>query len=229
MPWIMLAALASLLTVADDALVGRFLTRDDQPLRSYVALRRLEARNQRFKVEGWIEACVEQANTAFTYRIHREGGSGYIRNKVLRKALDGERDLIANGDPARSGLSAANYEFSWEPTGDRIGEAALILKPRRKDALLIDGRAYVTDPEADLLRVEGRLTKTPSFWTRTVDITRRYEWRGGVRVPVETTSTADVRLAGRSTFRMSADYVSVNGLPVSGAESARIACLVTQN
>lgn len=159
----------------------------------------------------------------------RRRGSSYIRNKVLRKALDGERQLVARGDPSRAALSPANYDFEPRPIDGRIGEAVIALKPKRKDVLLIDGRAVVTDPEGDLLRIDGRLTKTPSVWTRHVDVSRRYEWRSGVRVAVEATATAEVRFAGRSTFRMSADYVSVNGRPVSGSEPAQTACLVTQN
>src|SRR5262245_22006208 len=81
MSLIVLALAASLVIIADDSLIGRFLNRDDTALTSYVAWRRLEARNERFKVEGWMEACVSQSSGAFTYRVEREGGSGYIRNK----------------------------------------------------------------------------------------------------------------------------------------------------
>ncbi len=214
---------------AGDNLAARFVARNDAPPHDSIALRHLEARNERFKVDGWLDACVRQDAGGLRFRVIREGGSSYIRNKVLRKALEGEQELIARGEPARAQLSADNYEIAVAPEPGAGGESALLLKARRKDGLLINGRAIVSDPEADLIRVEGRLTKTPSWWTRSVDIVRRYGWRGGIRVPIETTSVADVRLAGRSTFRMTSEYATVNGLSVSGPESAARECLVTQN
>lgn len=211
----------------------RFLSRNDTPLLEFVAYRRLEARNDRFRAAGWLEACVRQErNNAFSYRVTAEGGSGYIRNKVLRRALDGERDLIRTGATAGAALTTANYDMSTS-TGrgsPALGELVIDLRPRRRDVLLVDGRAVVTDPEGDLLRVEGRLSKSPSFWTRSVRVVRRYGRVSGIRVPVEMESTADVRIAGRSSFRMRWSFLSVNGIGVESAPaSARLGCLVTQN
>jgi len=231
MHWITcLLAVSAVFAWPTDELTSRFLTREDPALVRYVAWRRLEARNGRFKVDGWLEACVSQSpESGFLYSVRREGGSNYIRNKVLRKALEGERALITNGDAKRAGLSTDNYDFAPDPAGAGSGEAALRLRPKRRDTLLIDGRAIVSDADADLIRVEGRLTRTPSFWTRSVEVVRSYGWRGGVRVPIETRSTADVRLAGTSTFHMTSDYDSVNGLDVFRPGSGRDSCLVTQN
>jgi hypothetical protein len=206
-------------------LTERFLSRNDEPVSSYLAVRRLEARNQRFKVDGWLEACVElSAGSQLTWRITREGGSGYIRSKVLRKALEGERKALAQGDPARAVLSTENYTISAGPPAGATGVAQLELVPKRNDVLLIRGRALVSDPEADLLEVTGQLAKSPSFWTRNVAVVRRYLRIGGVRVPVETTSTADVRIAGTSHFRMTARYISINGQPLGTGDEATAEC-----
>lgn len=213
---------ASLLPLGDSELATRFLHRTDAALTTFVALRHLEARNERFKVDGWLDACVTMASpSSFQFTIVREGGSSYIRNKVLRKALEGERDLLMNGEAARSALTVDNYDVAQGTSPLATGEATLLLRPKRKDALLIDGRAVVTDPEADLVRVEGRLTKTPSWWTKSVHVVRTYARRGGIRVAVETSSVADVRFAGKSSFRMTSEYVSVNGIALSNSDSAQ--------
>lgn len=198
--------------------VERFLNRDDEPVTSYLAMRRLEARNQRFKVEGWLEACVELHGSRLTWRVTREGGSGYIRSKVLRKALEAERDALALGHPARAALSPENYTISEGPSGT-LGMARLDLTPKRNDVLLIRGHVLVSDPEADLLEVAGQLSKSPSFWTRKVAVVRRYQRKGGIRVAVETTSTADVRIAGQSQFLMTSRYISINGQTFSGNDA----------
>ena len=62
--------------------------------------------------------------------------------------------------------------------------------------------------------MEGQLSKRPSFWTRSVEITRRYARVCGVRVPIEMQSRADVRFVGDSTFSMTYNYETINGQPV---------------
>ena len=59
-----------------------------------------------------------------------------------------------------------------------------------------------------------RSSKNPSFWTRRVEIVRRYGRVAGVRVPIEIDSVAQVLIAGRSTFRMTYEYQSLNGQQV---------------
>jgi hypothetical protein len=78
----------------------------------------------------------------------------------------------------------------------------------------------VVGPEADLVRVEGVLSKRPSFWTRRVEVVRRYGRIGGVRVPVAMESTASVLIFGRSTFTMTYDYLTVNGISLTSDSTA---------
>jgi hypothetical protein len=78
------------------------------------------------------------------------------------------------------------------------------------DTLLIAGSILLTEDQADLVRVEGRLVKRPSFWTRRVHVVRQYARVDGVRVPVAMESTADVLLVGRSTFSMRYEYEAIN-------------------
>ncbi|MPY87311.1 MAG: hypothetical protein GEU99_05270 [Luteitalea sp.] len=195
-------------------LVSRFLTRADEPVHAYRARRRLEAHNPRFRKEAWLEAWTWlDPENGFRFAIIAEGGSKYIRNRVLRRALETEQRTIAAGDAARASLSETNYTFEGAETIEN-GLLMLRIKPKRKDMLLVDGSLLVTD-DADLLEIAGRLAKGPSFWTPRVEIRRRYERRSAVRVPVFVESTAHVRIAGRSEFRMTYEYESVNGRPVS--------------
>lgn len=202
---------------AGAALVERFLAREDEPLTSYSGVRCLEASNQRFKATGSMQVAVTQSpERGLEWTILREEGSGYIRNKVLKKALEGERDMIARGEPARAALSLDNYEIALHAPAeaaaeDGLGTMRLQLVPRRKDVLLVRGSVLITDPEADLLEVQGQLARTPSWWTTKVDVVRTYGRVAGVRVPVEMSSTAQVRIAGRSQFRMRSAFERVNG------------------
>ena len=80
---------------------------------------------------------------------------------------------------------------------------------------MIDGAVFITSDDADLVRVEGRMAKNPSFWTTRVNLVRRYDRIGGVRVPVRLDSTAQIRFAGESTLSMVYDYESVNGVKLA--------------
>ena len=67
-------------------------------------------------------------------------------------------------------------------------------------------RFEVIRQDGSALRVDGTLSQRPSWWTRRVDIVRRYTRVSGVRVPVEMSSHADVRFVGDSSFSMTYDY-----------------------
>ncbi len=203
----------------DEPVLQRFLSRIDTPLTQYRAFRRMTARNDRFNLEGWIEVVTELSpEDGFRWHVVREGGSDYIRNRVLRAALQTEAKLSAT-DPSRSALSPANYDLQ-EVGEEEPGLVKLLARPKRRDLLLVDGAAFVTGEEADLVRLEGRLTKNPSFWTRDVRIVRRYDRVAGVRVPVRLDSNCNVLFVGRSEMTITYEYETVNGQPV-GATVAR--------
>jgi hypothetical protein len=176
----------------------------------YRAFRRLEASSPKVNSSGWVEAITEfDPRAGMRYRIVAEGGAGRIRG-VLKGVLDAEREATHPGRSGNAALTPENYEFQPGPA-DADGLIAVRVKPRRRDAALVDGTICVTAPHGDLVRIEGRLAKNPSFWTRSVDVVRRYERRAGALVPVEVRSVADVKLAGPSSFVMRYDYEIVNG------------------
>jgi len=205
-------------TEADAAIqpaLERFLARADEPLTQYRAVRRLEGHNDRFDKHGAIEAITElHRGGRFTFEIVSETGSDYIRDKVLRPILETEAKVLASGSSSRSALTEDNYEIGG---GELAGPGLIKLfaKPRRKDVSLIDGAVFVTSDDADLVRIEGRMAKNPSFWTTRVNLVRHYDRVGGVRVPVRLDSTAQIRFAGESTLSMVYDYESVNGVKLA--------------
>lgn len=210
------AAQPTMTSLADDELIQRFLVSDEASPIAYLALRRLEARNERFHTDGWLDACTELTQeSVFRYRVIAEGGSGLIRGRVLKSALENEREAWTSGEIDRSTLGLANYEF--QTTDGTDGDLRIVtLKPRREDRMLVDGVMFLRPPAGDLVRVEGTLAKGPSFWAPRVEVVRRYERIAGVRVPVTLESVAQVRMVGRSSFRMSYHYLSVNGRDLNG-------------
>ena len=171
-------------SLSRDSVAARFFNTPDEPLTRYRAARRLEATNSRFKKHGWLDVITELSpETGFTFHVLAEGGSPYIRTKVLLPILEGERALVARGDYVRSALTSRNHEVTGETTAEN-GLVRLLVKPLREETTLVDGALLVTEIDADLVRIQGRLAKNPSFWTRRVDIVRHYGRVAGVRVPL---------------------------------------------
>ncbi|HEV3142030.1 MAG TPA: hypothetical protein VGY57_16000 [Vicinamibacterales bacterium] len=191
--------------------VQRFLARGDSPPVAYRALRHLEAHNTHFGAHAWLDAWTEFDEAhGFRYQVIQESGNAYVRSRVLRAALDGEQKMWASREPQRASLTSDNYHFQ---DGGRAAEglAAVGIKPKRKDVLLVEGAIFLEPDDGELTRIEGKLSKAPSIWTRRVDIVRRYERLAGVRVPMSIESTAHVLIAGKSTFKMTYQYETING------------------
>jgi hypothetical protein len=187
----------------------------------YSASRRLEASGSGHK--AWLDAQTDfSPESGLLYEVIAEGGSGYIRSRVLRSLLDEEQRLIARGGTPAVALTADNYEFTPEGV-DEEGLAVVRIRPLRKERSLIAGRMFVT-VEGELRRVEGRLAKNPSFWVTRVNVVRSYRRINGVLMPVSLETTAQLRLLGTSSLRMTYRYSRIDEQPVrdgDGTETLR--------
>jgi hypothetical protein len=217
--WLLVSSIASLLLAPASAagpasgsavVLQRFLALDDPTPTQYRVLRHIEARNDKFEKSAWMDVWTEADASGFRYTIIGEGGSEYIRSKVFHASLEAERKMWASGEADKSTVTPANYVF--EDRGAQLdGLASLTVKPRRKDLLLVDGSIFLNPDDGELVRMEGKLSKAPSFWTRRVEIVRWYQRIAGFRMPTALESVAHVMIAGRSTFRMTYEYESING------------------
>ena len=189
----------------------QFLAQDDPPP-SYRATRRLEAKAG--GMNGWLEAATEYApSSGFRYTVLSEGGSGKIRGK-LREVLDFERETVARGEAARSALAPCNYTF--QPSGVAPdGLVKVLLSPLRQERVLVSGAMFLRPVDGELVRVQGRLAKNPSFWVKNVDIVRTYARVDGNVMPVSLESNAQLRLFGDATLRMTYAYAEIDGRPVA--------------
>jgi hypothetical protein len=202
----------------------RFLSTKETPPTRYRALRHLEAKCEHFASAAWMDVWTEiDARGSMLYRIAAEGGSDYIRSKVFRGLLDAEQKAVNSGAPNRAGITLDNYVFDHQGAED--GLALVGITPRRKDMLLVDGSILLRPADGELVRIEGRLSKAPSFWVRRVDIVRHYRRVGGISMPVGLESVANLLVAGRSTFRMIYEYESIDGRRIGNPQARIVASL----
>jgi len=206
-------------STSEFAAVERFLAGIEKPPVAYKAKRRLDASAAKLKESAWMEAITEFDPLAgFTYTIVAQGGSERIQRRVLKALLEAERENATDAEWRKANLSRANYEFDF---GGQAADGMLRMQltPKRRDPRLVLGSALVTATSGNLVRVDGRLSKSPSIWVRWVDVSRSYAPIAGAMMPVAIESTADVRIAGMSTFSMTYDYNMVDGQAVNDSPS----------
>lgn len=194
---------------AESGAVERFINDIEKQPVPYQAVRRLEASSSKLNESAWMEAFTEYTREdGFRYRVLSEGGSERIRNRALKSVLEAEKESIAQW--RQGALTRENYEFNFDGrTSD--GLIRVQLNPRRRDSRLLDGAAWLSAQSGDLVRLEGRLSKSPSFWVRWVQVTRWYALIRGTMMPAAVESTADIRIAGVSNFSMTYHYSAIDG------------------
>jgi hypothetical protein len=193
---------------------AQFLKRPIERLTGYRAWRRLEGENTRFNKKAWMEVMTElHADGRFEWRELGRGGSEWVLEKALEPVIKTESEASPKSRAA-SELNTDNYMFTDAPA-ETDGRPRVRLEPKRKEKYLVDGWLIVSPTDADLVEIRGRLAKSPSFWVPTVRFERHYQRIMGVRVPVLVTSEADVRLAGRFSFKMTFRYEQIDGRPVT--------------
>jgi hypothetical protein len=197
---------------AGEATLARFLSRPDEPVTRYRARRHMEveARGDR----AWMDVRAElDPARGFQFTIEAAGGSRLLREKSLVSLLRAEAETHASGASSRSALTADNYLL--EPGArDADGLVRLRARPLRREATLVDGVFVVTPESADLVRVEGALARSPSFWIKRVEVSRHYARVRGHRVVVRLESLAQVRLVGSSRLVVTFDYEMIDGQPI---------------
>src|SRR5690349_3450606 len=147
------------LPLSRDIVLSRIWGPDEQPLTDYRALRHITASTRGGRMSASMDAWTSlDKNGKFSFEIVSESGSSLIRNRVLRAALEAERDSQTPEAREQAALSTANYEF-FEIRPEAGHLLKIDIKPRRKHVMLVDGALFLEEETADLVRIEGELPK----------------------------------------------------------------------
>ena len=88
------------------------------------------------------------------------------------------------------------------------------IRPREPSRLLVNGTMLWEPQSGAVMRVAGRLSRSPSFWVSEVDMDWEYARIAGMVLPTAVHARAKVKFVGPSTFDMTYRYISVDGQPV---------------
>ncbi|MGE3841203.1 MAG: hypothetical protein AB7I50_06420 [Vicinamibacterales bacterium] len=180
------------------------------------ANRHLEVQKIGADERAWMDAATTiDPQRGFSFNIEAQGGPGRLRRRML-DLLKEEARAWATRDPMRSAFSTKNYTLSLFQT--RPYEVDVRLVPRRAETYLVDGRATLNRANGEILRVEGTLAKTPSFWLRDVALVRTYTRIGNHVMLSDLQSIAKVRWWGNYRLTMTYSYSVIDGVRVANSE-----------
>jgi hypothetical protein len=137
-------------------------------------------------------------------------GDSFIKNNVILRFVRSDVEHVQHS--ASLAILEENYKFSYKGTENLNGRLlyTFALKPRRKSADLFKGKILVDPHTGCLIRAEGRVSKSPSWWIKRIDFTQDYAMVGDFALPIRTVSVTQVRIIGRVvvTIRHSAYEVA---------------------
>ena len=127
-------------------------------------------------------------------------GDKFVKSNVIVRLLQSEVDHVRKQEQSQTAIDSDNYKFSYKGTSDLNGIPALVyeVKPRQKRVGLFKGKIYLEDTTGHLLRAQGTITKTPSFFIKRIKFTQDYAIVAGFTLPTHTHSEADTRLVGKA-------------------------------
>jgi len=138
------------------------------------------------------------------YTIERAQGSSRAE-KVVRNMLEHEAKWAAQAardGRVRNAVNEENYNFAYLGQNVVDGQPCYVLRitPKHREEYLVDGRAYVDAQRYQIRRMEGELSKSPSWWLRSVQVTLSFGEVGPMWLQNESRAVADVRIFGEHTL-----------------------------
>src|SRR5712692_5520821 len=127
-------------------------------------------------------------------------GDGFVKSNVITRLLKSEVDHVQKDDTALTAINPTNYKFSYKGTSQMEGRLVHVyqVKPRKKRVGLFKGRVYLDAGTGSLVRAEGSMVKSPSFFIKKIEFVQDYADVGAFTFPVHIHSEASTRLIGRA-------------------------------
>jgi len=168
-----------------------------QVLREY----RLSGRNSSTSNSNVVVEVNFRPPTSKDYRIQRSSGSKR-GEQVVRNLLDHEVDTASSRSKTKTAITRENYDFAY--IGDAVSDGqicyVLEIKPKRKEKDLIAGKAWIDKRSFLVRRIEGEISKTPSWWLKKVRVKLSFGDYEGTWLQSSMEAVADVRIVGLHTL-----------------------------
>lgn len=185
------------------------------------------AQQGEFELQRHFEAPHTLQFTALHYT-----GDGFVKTNVITRLLQSEVDHVKQDDNGLTAISNQNYKFSYKGTSKINNRVVHVyqLKPRKKRPGLFKGRIYLDAYTGSLVRAEGSVVKSPSFFVRKIDFVQDYEDINNFTFPVHIHTNALARVIGRTVVDiLHRDYQPTSSAIVQSANQIPASSLIPSN
>ena len=156
-------------------------------------------------IEAEMEVEVDfDATSGKSFRILSQSGSKILGEKVLKRAMDSEKE--ASRTEGRPRLTPANYRFQLLGSESLDGRPAYILsvEPLKESKFLYRGKIWVDATDFAVAKIEAAPAKNPSFWISRTLIRYTSAKTGDFWLPQRSRSETKVRIGGTAVLTI--DY-----------------------
>jgi hypothetical protein len=131
-------------------------------------------------------------------------GDTFVKTNVIVRLLESEVEHVRRQEQSQTAISSINYKFVYKGTSQINGTPVHIyeVKPHQKLPGLFKGRIYVNASTGQLVRAQGRIVKSPSFFIKKIEFVQDYASFDGFTLPTHMHSEAQTRLVGKAIVDM---------------------------
>lgn len=151
------------------------------------------------------------------FTIVSEEGSKLLRDRVLKRLVEAEKEAAEGENQKRTAIHPDNYEFrlvGHERTPQREFYV-LEAEPKVPNPYLFRGRIWVDGKDFAVVRIEGEPAENPSWWTKRNWIQHSYKKIGEFWLPARNETTTELRILGRSLLVIEYRDYRIASLPRS--------------
>jgi hypothetical protein len=162
-------------------------------------------------MEAWMEVEIDfDATSGKSFRIVSQSGSKILADKVLKKAMDSEKE--ASEDRGATALTPANYRFQLQGSESLDGRPAYILsvEPLKESKFLYRGKIWVDAMDFAVAKIEAAPAKNPSFWISRTLIRYTNAKTGNFWLPQRSRSETRVRIGGTAVLTIDYGAYQIN-------------------
>lgn len=172
-------------------------------LKHYKAMRHyhVEYRGFSARLAADLDAEISYDSTlGKSFRIVKESGSKALCEKVLKRAVESEREAWQN--KSSIALTPANYAFNLVGSESLDGHPAFVMnvEPLTKSKFLYRGKIWVDAADFALVKIEAEPARNPSFWITRTLIRQTFAKIGPFWLPVQNRSESKVRVGGTAVL-----------------------------
>ncbi len=197
----------------DNGLVARIAAAEklrDSEVGEVRSIRKYTLQNPKWKNVAYMEArVIASADGKKHYEI-LQMKADRMQRVVFQRLLDGEVQAAQKGDN-ESAIVPAVYDMKPMNSQGLGGCQMVELIPKKRSKLILEGKACVDLKENAVVRLEGRTTKSVSFWVGRPYVRQEFRKVGNYWYSSRNSTTADVTFFG--TTELTIEYLDYSVTP----------------